>query len=98
MNISPVSQTNFGSKVIFRMPLKTGETAKVMIKGKGYNVTNVKYEIWHKGKVTDTKEYKNKHGMDNNQLTGIVAELEEKAQKGIEFFPLFSKAQVEMYR
>ena len=98
MNINPVSQTNFGSKIIFRMPLKTGDTAKVKIKGKGYNIVNVTYEIWHKGKMTESKEYKSKCGLDDNTLAGVVTELEEKAQTGIEFFPLFSRAQVEIYR
>ena len=98
MNISPVSQTNFGAKTIFRMPLKTGETAKVTIKEKGYNITKITYEIWKKGKVTDSKQYKNKNGLDDNTVAKVITELEEKAKKGVEFFPLFSKAQVEMYR
>jgi hypothetical protein len=48
--------------------------------------------------VTDSKQYKNKNGLDDNTVAKVITELEEKAKKGVEFFPLFSKAQVEMYR
>jgi len=96
MRIAPISSTNFRMKTVFRLPLQTGETAKIAItesdKVGNTGITRMSYEVWKKGKVTEAKEFFNKNGMDSFDFIKIMTDFDNRARQGYDFFKEYTKA------
>jgi len=92
MKISSLSPINYKSKIIFRLPLKTGETAKITVNDNKCNIKDIGYEIWNKGKITETKFYSAREGLNDNSLSNIIEEIDKRAAQGYDFFSEFTTA------
>ena len=96
MNVIPVMPINFRMKTVFRLPLKTGETAKIAItkseKVGNTGITKIAYEVWKKGKVVEAKDFSDKKGIDSFDLIQIMTDFDNRARQGYDFFREYTKA------
>lgn len=98
MNNINTAQIAFGAKMpkisVIRIPLKTGETAKVTVsENSRYRITSIVSDVFCKGKITSNEKYHNKKGFSDNKLAQIVTHFEQIAKdKNFDFYTALLKA------
>lgn len=103
MNVAPISCLNFSArKTVFRLPLRSGETAKIsIVEAEQSNeavIKKIAYEIWHKGKITQADEISKKQGLDPADVASVMTSFNKRAKEGFEFFREYSRACVASWK